>query len=196
MAIIRLEGNWQSGFAFDKHTLSSVYTGDDELGRPQFMTTRSPMGEHLYHLKYREDRSRLPLIIGLLETVNRIEMISQFNYIIPIPPSNRHRPFQPVIEIALKIGQRYDVPVLTDYLVKNLGSSQIKNISDPRRRQELLEQSMSIQGTESVRDLDLLLVDDLFRSGATLTVATKLLHEQGGANKVSVLTMTKTRSTR
>ena len=44
--------------------------------------------------------------------------------------------------------------------------------------------------------IKILLVDDLYRSGTTLRVATDLLKTTGKAEKVSVLTMTKTRSNR
>lgn len=51
----KLEGSWDLGYALHKHTLSSVYLGDDEYGHPRFDTTRSEPGESLYQLKYRGD---------------------------------------------------------------------------------------------------------------------------------------------
>lgn len=43
---------------------------------------------------------------------------------------------------------------------------------------------------------NVLLVDDLYRSGSTLFVATDILYQQAKATGVFVLTMTKTRSNR
>ena len=40
---IRIFGNWKEGFAFDLHTISSVYLGDNEYGHPVFDTKRSEM---------------------------------------------------------------------------------------------------------------------------------------------------------
>jgi competence protein ComFC len=58
------------------------------------------MGELVYQLKYRQDKSNLPAIVALLDTIKGIE---QFNYIIPIPPTDNSRAFQPVNEIALAL---------------------------------------------------------------------------------------------
>ena len=43
---------------------------------------------------------------------------------------------------------------------------------------------------------NILLIDDLYRSGATLKVATNLLYSKATVKNVYVLTMTKTRSNR
>ena len=47
----KLEGSWDLRYALHKHTLSSLYLGDDEYGHAQFDTTRSEPGEVLYQLK-------------------------------------------------------------------------------------------------------------------------------------------------
>lgn len=36
----QIVGNWDQGFAMDKHTASSTYAGDNEYGRP-----RGPLGK-------------------------------------------------------------------------------------------------------------------------------------------------------
>ena len=76
------------------------------------------------------------------------------------------------------------------------GGKQLKNVDDPEEREKLLQESLSIEGKEVVSGKKILLVDDLYRSGATLRVATDLLLKNAKAEKVSVLTMTKTRSNR
>ena len=86
--------------------------------------------------------------------------------------------------------------MIPDLLVKSPGGAQLKNVEDADERQKLLRESMSLSGDHDVSGKKILLIDDLYRSGATLSVATELLIEQGGAGSVSVLTMTKTRSRR
>jgi competence protein ComFC len=151
------------------------------------------MGELVYKLKYRQDKSTLPIIVSLLD---KIKGVDQFDYIIPIPPTDKSRPFQPVNEIALALGKHHGVKVLTDFLVKAVGGKQLKNVDDPEEREKLLRESISIEGKEELSGKKILLVDDLYRSGATLRVATGLLLEKAKVEKVSVLTMTKTRSNR
>lgn len=48
-----IQGPWDLGYSLDKHTLNSVYTGDNEYGHPMFDTARSESGEVLYQLKYK-----------------------------------------------------------------------------------------------------------------------------------------------
>ncbi len=56
---IKLKGNWKKGFAYDVHTLESVYLGVDQYGHDRWENTRSEMGELLYKLKYRGDMALL-----------------------------------------------------------------------------------------------------------------------------------------
>ena len=74
----------EKGYAFDLHTLASTYLGPDEFGRDQFDNTRSEMGELVYQLKYKRDKSVIPKIIELLTAITGIE---KFDFIIPVPSS-------------------------------------------------------------------------------------------------------------
>ena len=66
----KLEGSWDLGYALHKHTLSSVYLGDDEHGHPRFDNTRSGPGEALYQLKYRGDWNQIaPLAAQIQATL-------------------------------------------------------------------------------------------------------------------------------
>lgn len=190
---IEIKGNWKTGLAFDVHTLSSTYLGPDEFGHDRWDSTRSEMGELVYRLKYKKDKSALESIVIFLD---KIKGIDQFDYIIPIPPTEQSRAFQPVAEIARAIGKRHDVEVLTGLLRKKAGGPQLKDVDDPDKRRELLKASLFIDDTHNVAGCDILLVDDLYRSGATLSVATDLMYEEANANKICVLTMTKTRRIR
>lgn len=189
---ITLEGNWRSGKAFDLHTVSSTHLGVDEYGHDRFENTRSEMGELVYQLKYRSDRSAAQKIAELLDGIKGIE---GFDYLVPIPPTKKNRPFRPVEVIAEALGARRGVKVLPDLLI-NDGDEELKGISDPVERNERLKKAMRLNAKADIAGKKLLLVDDLYRSGSTLTVATDLLYREGKAETVSVLTMTKTRSNR
>jgi predicted amidophosphoribosyltransferase len=190
---IELRGNWRKGRAFDVHTLASEYLGSDESGYRHWDSTRSEMGELVYKLKYKNDISTLPLIVTLLDKIKGIE---QFDLIVPIPPTDTSRPFQPVAEIAIALGERRGVRVLADFLEKTPGTSALKNVIDPGERIRILRASMRIRASYSIVGKSVLLVDDLYRGGATLQVATELLLHQAKASDVCVLTMTKTRTNR
>lgn len=190
---ITLEGNWKSGKAYDLHTVSSTHLGTDEFGHSRFENTRSEMGEYVYRLKYKLDQSVVEKIVNLLDSIGGIE---GFDFLVSIPSTKKDRPIEPVELIAIALGKRRGVAVDTGSLV-NSGSAELKEITDPVARNELLVAALRLKPTgNKFQQKKILLVDDLYRSGATLSVATDLLYRQGEAAQVSVLTMTKTRSNR
>jgi competence protein ComFC len=189
----KLTGPWNKGHAIDLHTLSSEYIGDGPSGMPQFDTKRSEIGELVYQLKYQQNMKTVTPIANLVKKT--IGNISRFDMIIPIPPSNKQRTHQPVLIISKKLAEMHNVEFISDALVKSK-TEELKNVQDFEERIELLNESMSLQDATRFNDKTVLLFDDLYRSGATLTVATNLLYEQGKASEVCVLTLTKTRSNR
>jgi hypothetical protein len=108
---IEISGPWNKGLAFALHTTSSTYLGVDEAGHDRFENVRSEMGELVYRLKYQTDRAALPEIVALLDGIGGLET---FDMMLPIPPTDRSRRFQPVTEITAALGAKRDVPVRTD----------------------------------------------------------------------------------
>ena len=187
-----LEGNWRKGLAFDLHILASTYLGPDQFGHDQFENTRSDMGELVYQLKYKSDNSSIPKIIELLKNINGID---KFDAIIPVPSSNKNRKFQPVDEIAKALGKDRDVDVVAGFLEKKTGQ-ELKGAASPEERKSILENAISIVSKDDLSGKTILLVDDLYGSGATLEACTAVLYEDAGVADVCVLTMTKTRRRR
>ena len=68
---IEIRGSGDVGYVLDKHTISSTMIGYNEFGHPEFDTQRSPLGELVYHLTYRGDKSALPLIVEAIVTFLR-----------------------------------------------------------------------------------------------------------------------------
>jgi competence protein ComFC len=185
---IPLEGIWDKGLAFDLHSVSSTYLGVNEYGRNQFHTVRTPMGELVHSLKYNSHKEAVIEIIDLL--ISKISGFETFDAIIPCPPT-KLRNWQPVEEIAKELGKRFHVKVI-NALVKEAGQTQVKDI-DPAERERLLSESIKLNGNHDFSNQKLLLVDDLYQSGSTLSASTSVLKAQGKAQIVYVLTMTKTR---
>ena len=125
----------------------------------------------------------------------KIKGLETFDAIIPIPPTNRNRAIQPVMEIAKELGRRKRVKVL-DILEKEKTDKEIKNVDDPKERKALLKKAMKLSGNHDISGKKVLLLDDLYRSGITLQVATDLLYKKAKVDTVCVLTLTKTRSNR
>lgn len=181
---IKISGNWKKGLAFDVHTLDSTYLGVDEYGHDRWKNTRSDMGEFVYNLKYKGDRRAIPKIVKMLDKIKGIESV---DCIIPIPPTKPGRRIQPVVEIARALGEHRGVEVIEDALLKVPGGPELKNVTDLDERRALLEKSLVLSEYVDLREADILLIDDLYRSGATLSVATELLLVKGKVGSVRVL---------
>lgn len=189
---IELKGNWKKGFAYDVHTLDSVYMGADEQGYDHWETTRSEMGELVYQLKYQGDTSALNKIIDLLSIFKGLDTMQA---IVPVPASKK-RKIQPVYLIATALGNRLGVPVFLDALEQQTNGQELKNIADPNERESLLRERIKWTQRYNIAGQNILLIDDLYRSGSTLKIATEVLYQQAKTKGVFVLTMTKTRKKR
>ena len=186
----RIWGKWKLGYALDFHTTSSTPIGENEYGHMQFDTVRPPVAECLYRLKYRSDQAAVVDISEAAVTFLR-QHWSPFEVIVPVPPSSQ-RLLQPVILVAQTIGAGLGVPV-SQCIAPTRTTSQLKNITDPEERAQLLDGLYALDPSQT-RGKNVLLFDDLFRSGSTLNAITSLLYGAGSAQRVDVLTITRTRS--
>lgn len=152
------------------------------------------MGDLLYRLKYKSDKLALDDIIDTLVNFlkNHWKIVHAIDAIIPVPPS-RNRTFQPVLRIAKGISSRLRIPLHDDILVKTKETPELKDVFEFEARMKLLKNAFSVAGNV-LKEKSILLIDDLYRSGATLNAVTEILYKQGKVHKVYVLTLTKTRS--
>jgi competence protein ComFC len=163
-------GKWQEGFALDLHTLESIFTGYDEFEHPQFITTRSEIGELLYKLKYNGDQSVVGEIADAAATL--VKGWQAVEVIVPVPASTR-RIAQPVTVLANALGQRLGVAV-ADCLTTTRDPSPLKNVGDLDERVRLLAGLYAVDPSATTGKR-VLLFDDLYRSGATMNEITTTL---------------------
>jgi len=188
---MRIPGRWRAGYVLDYHTLSSVYLGDDEYGHPMFDTKRSEVGELLYRLKYRLDKGALDEIV---EVASRFvqDWNPRLTILVPVPPS-RARVEQPVHLIAERLGTTIGIPVRWDGVKRVKDIPELKNVYAYDERLHLLDGAHEIEGSV-VKDQEVLLFDDLYRSGATMNAITAALYDKGAVEDVYALALTRTRS--
>jgi len=187
---MKLRGVWQAGYALDLHTLRSTFMGYDSFGHEVFDTKRSAIGELLYRLKYGRDRTTLDSITETVAEFLRNWEIG-VDALVPVPPSNRARPVQPVLEVAKKVCERSGIQ-LCGCVKQVKGTRQLKDVFEFKERAAVLKDAFAVDRnmTEGKR---LLLFDDLYRSGATATAITRTLRADGHAAAVFLLTLTRTR---
>ncbi len=189
---MKLSGPWADGYVLERqHTLSSEFLGHDSYGNPQFDTKRSELGELVFLLKNRNDRNTLD---SIAETA--VQFIQNWNIafdlVVPMPPSRKRAAYQPVVEIVTAIATRLAKPVHTTAASKVKETPELKDVFDYQQRVKLLQDAFTVD-CDAVRDKRILLVDDLYRSGATANVVAQNLLA-GGAAAVYMLAMTKTRT--
>ena len=91
-----LRGNWRAGWALDLHTVSSR-----ALAKGIFDTEYTEVGEALHLLKYRYDKKQIkPLARAAVSFIEAKPELPDLDAIIPVPPSDENRPFQPVQRLA------------------------------------------------------------------------------------------------
>lgn len=172
-----LQGWWRVGWALDFH---SRFSG----GAWQ----RSGVGELVHRWKYQNDRAALPpLVEHAMSLCAEHPELTDVDAIVPVPPS-QPRPNDPVRMFAAALSARLNKPVLLA-VTKTRSTSPQKDLHTLAQKKANVAGAFAVQG--DVRGKRLLVVDDLFDSGATLEEVTRVLRHAGAA-QVCVLTLTRT----
>jgi predicted amidophosphoribosyltransferase len=187
----KLQGPWDGGYALDIHTVSSAFLGYDGAGHAQYHTTYSPVGELLYQLKSGGDPTVVPALVDAIESFWAMMARPAIDFIVPAPFS-KPRKHQPVIWVAKALSERMKIPLCTNCISKVKQTEQLKDLFGYNKRMAALEGAFAV-ATDQTEGKDILLVDDLYRSGATVCAITALLKNEGKARAVRLLTLTKTR---
>ncbi len=187
-----VQGTWRRGWTLDVHTTSSEFLGYDQNGHPQFDTQRSELGELVYQLKYRGQRNanQIAKIMADFFT-NKPNTLASIEIIIPMPPSST-RNVQPVALIAASLARKLHKCFSPEVIRKIRETSALKEIFDQEQRRELLDGAFEVDRTK-INGKGVLLIDDLYRSGATANAVTFALMK-AGASRVYFLAVTRTRS--
>jgi predicted amidophosphoribosyltransferase len=189
----RIKGLWDDGYTLDVHTITSRFVGHDQYGHPRYETARSELGEALYRLNYGRDRSQVELIVARAVTFVE-EWGIAVDILVPVPAS-ANRSLQPAVVLGQALADRLGLPFDASSLRRTAKARELKGVYDPEERRALLAGSFQVVGS-GLEGRGVLLLDDLYRSGATLDEVTGLVRDPGGAIGVYALALTRTRSNR
>lgn len=183
----KLIGDWTEGYALDKHTISSEYVGEDAFGNKQFKTVYSPIGELLYKIKYNGHHDTSENILELAKPfLDEWLKNKNIDIILPVPPTKR-RDIQPINIIVETVAKNYNIPYSTEILFKK-GTDQSKNMN---KEDKNLQGSISLL-KNAKRQCNILLVDDLFSTGSTVSECVRVLRTDELVQDIYVLTISKT----
>jgi orotate phosphoribosyltransferase-like protein len=172
-----LKGSWQHGWSLGFH---SAFSGSS--------WARSDIGEMAYRLKYNGDTTVMKgLVAEIIELLHAYPELKRADYIVPVPPSEK-RSNDHVQILCEAVGKRIMIPVKT-FLKKSRQTKPQKEMKTLAQKKSNVQRAFSLPA--NIKGDRILLVDDLFDSGATLEEATQLLYRRG-AEEINVLTLTRT----
>lgn len=189
VSLKQVHGSWDDGWVLDKHSLGSVYVGDDAYGHARFDTTRTEIGESTYQLKYRSDWTQTkPLAQAIADHI--YPRLAEVGFIVPMPAS-KPRDRQPVSELAGELGVLVAKPVIGNLLLKAANGKSLKDLNSKEEKIEALGNSFSVSDViTNEGQWNVLIVDDLFHTGASLEAACKVLRAYPKVRKIYFAALT------
>lgn len=189
VALRQVQGLWDAGWVLDKHTLNSQYLGDDAYGHARFETTRTEVGEATYQLKYKQDWSQVqPLAQSIADHI--FPKLANVGFILPMPAS-AVRPRQPVAEVAEALGKIVGKPVFFDTLRKASNGKSLKDLNTKAEKIEAIGDCITVNNQITNEGAwNVLVVDDLYHTGASMEAACKVLRAYSKVEKIYVAALT------
>ena len=106
---------------------------------------------------------------------------------VPVHPSRKkERGFNQAEVLAQKIGEKLNIPVFPDMLVRNKKTMPQKALNPTERLKNLEEACMPGKIVPGVKNV--ILIDDIYTTGSTVEACTRVL-KKSGINKVYILTI-------
>ena len=140
--------------------------------------------------KYRGMLACLPTFAELFRQNSTLSSVSDFHYIIPVPlhvRRLRERGFNQALLIAQTLFPEKNAFIRHDLLERSLCTDPQTSLSGKERRKNL-RGAFSVKENLSLREKNILLVDDVFTTGTTVNECARVLRRADAAD-VQVLTL-------
>ena len=150
-----------------------------------------PLREAIHVYKYRPLRSLgSPLSHWM---AGQVRMTVPLDVVMPVPLHTkrlRHRGFNQALLLAHGVSERFAMPLNYDNLVRTRYTRPQVELSG-RERAENVRGAFNLIRPQDVIDKKILLIDDVYTTGATMNECAKVLKD-AGAGSVTVLTLART----
>ena len=188
--IIELNGPWDLGYALSLHSISSTVI---DSSRNIFDTKRTKLGSWVYLFKYGE-RIEFAEPLSYCLTVAIKNLILQKDHNIQVittpPPTEMHRQYQPIKLIAEGVSNYLKIPFKI-LIGKDPDCKLTKNMNMKISKVKYLKEKIHCRYAK-LNSKEILIIDDIYGSGATLEVCTDILRGKG-CTKIYIMTLTKKR---
>lgn len=110
---------------------------------------------------------------------------------IPLYPARQiKRGFNQAEILAEQLSKKYNLTVLRDNLIRVKNTRPQSELADWRQREQNIAGAFHIQKPNQIKNKNIILIDDIYTSGATLNEAVKIL-KLAGVKKIVALTIAK-----
>lgn len=188
----KISGNWASGYALDKHMLHSEFTGYNDYGHPTFNNTRTEAGEAVYRLKYKGDATQVEVLANAVVS-NIVPNFELVGLVVPVPASNK-RTLQPVYAVANLVAEKLKVASFEDIVIKETGAAStvaLKNLDTKEEKVNALKGRFKLNdGITNTGLWNVLVLDDLYDSGASLEAVCAVLGSYSKVKNIYVAALT------
>jgi ComF family protein len=172
--------------------LSDPYSGDPI---PDFMVWvlfryEMPVSELLRRMKFHSAKycgQTLGILMG--RELSRAVTFRP-DAVLPIPLSEQRRKkrgYNQAAVLGAGVSRYFDTPLLENVLVRVRHTKQQSRFHDPVARAQNLENAFDVSEEWDIRGWNIVLVDDILTTGATLHEAAKVLLEKGAASVIGAV---------
>ncbi len=176
----------------NENTCEACASNPPRYGKLRTIALYEAALQQAIHLFKFEKRRRLakPLTQLILAHIPNDCSIGDYDFILPIPIHKkrlRERGFNQATLLAKGIAKATGVPIATDVLFRHRYTAPQSSL-DREARQTNIVDAFQLRAEESIRGKHLLLIDDVFTTGATIREAVKALWHADPA-EIDVLTL-------
>lgn len=167
-----------------------LFNTEKQKGKHAPFLYEEPIRSMLLQLKYNDNGFVAHAVAPYLAAVFIKDIRSKNCVIIPVPlckSRRRERGYNQAELLARALSAYIDKQVLTNILVRVKKTIPQKKMT-PTERAENMKDAFAVQNAELIKNKNILLVDDVFTTGATTQECSKVL-KKAGAKSISILTV-------
>jgi predicted amidophosphoribosyltransferase len=177
---IRIAGPCFEGWALSPH-LEKMTARSGAV-----ITRRSAFAETMYRYRYQGDGSLLPMLAGCFaSSAQALFPGKNFSGLLMVPPPITRADYGPVVALVTEISRLMGIPLL-QFAVRD-------NQEEPPKRSERAFDFSSPAASAVFAGKQVLVIDDIYRSGRSLNRFCSLIKNGGGAAEVMALVGTAVR---
>lgn len=170
------------------------------LSRPLSQTSYAavhyapPINDALHRFKYKEDSLSLSYFIGLMDTAaKKFSLSQQLDFIIPVPLHTKRlqeRGYNQSLLLARGLSRKWGIPIDFSHLKRTkTGPNQTELSARERIKNVQNKFELSTKHRNKLAGKRVLLVDDVFTTGATTQACADILLSKAKAKEVKTFTL-------